>query len=135
MTDRLLPAQARRVFVDSSAYLALLDQDDAHHTEAVAILSHLANRRYRQFTTNILIIETHALLMSCLGSAPAAQFLRDMRESNTVVVRVRAADEADGQQILFRYADKDFSFADAISFAVMERLRITQAFTFDRHFA
>lgn len=135
MTDRLIPVQARRVFVDSSAYLALLDQDDAHHTEAVAILNHLADRRYRQFTTNILIIETHALLLSCLGSAPAVQFLRDMRESNTVVVRVRAADEADGQQILFRYADKDFSFADAISFTVMERLRITQAFTFDRHFA
>ena len=135
MTDRLLPARARRVFVDSSAYLALLDQDDAHHAEAVAILSHLADRRYRQFTTNVLIIETHALLLSCLGSAPAAQFLRDMRESNTVVVRVRAADEADGQQILFQYTDKDFSFADAISFAVMERLRITQAFAFDRHFA
>ncbi len=85
MTDRLLPAQARRDFVDSSAYLALLDQDDAHYTEAVAILSSLADRRYRQFTTNVLIIETHALLLSCLGSAPAARFLRDMRESNTVI--------------------------------------------------
>lgn len=32
------------------------------------------------------------------------------------------------------YTDKDFSFADAISFVVMERLGITRAFTFDRHF-
>lgn len=31
--------------------------------------------------------------------------------------------------------DKDFSFTDALSFAVMERLRIRTAFSLDRHFA
>jgi predicted nucleic acid-binding protein len=66
---------------------------------------------------------------------PAAQFLRDMAESHTAVVRVRAADETRAQQIIFQYTDKDFSFADAISFAVMERLDIGLVFTFDQHFA
>jgi uncharacterized protein len=58
-----------------------------------------------------------------------------MELSSTVVVRVRATDEASAKQILFRYDDKDFSFTDAISFVVMERLGIRTAFTFDRHFA
>ena len=48
---------------------------------------------------------------------------------------MRAADEERAKQILFQYDDKDFSFADAISFAVMERLAIGLAFTFDRDFA
>jgi len=52
-----------------------------------------------------------------------------------VVIRARASDEERAQQILFQYTDKDFSFADAISFAVMERLDIRRAFTFDRDFA
>lgn len=64
----------RRVFVDSSAYLALLDRDDAHHQEAVAIVTELADQRYRQITTNIVLIETHALLLSYLGISKAAQY-------------------------------------------------------------
>lgn len=36
--------------------------------------------------------------------------------------------------IFERYADKDWSFTDCTSFVVMERLGITQAFAFDRHF-
>lgn len=58
-----------------------------------------------------------------------------MEGSATVVVRVRASDEERARRIIFRYTDKDFSFADAVSFAVMERLQISHAFTFDRHFA
>jgi predicted nucleic acid-binding protein len=77
----------------------------------------------------------HALILSVFGRTQAAQFLKDMQESHTVMVRVRASDEARAQQILLQYDDKDFSLADAISFAVMERLDIRLAFTFDRDFA
>jgi uncharacterized protein len=125
----------RRVFVDSSAYLALLDEDDEHHAEAAAILSLLARGRYRQFTTNTLIIESHALLLSSLGHATARTFLQKVDTSNVTVIRVRESDEAIAKTILYRYTDKSFSFADAISFAVMERLGIHLAFTFDQHFA
>ena len=130
-----LPLRERRVFVDSSAYLALLDTNDEHHREAIDTVQELAVARYRQFTTNVLLIESHALILSVLGRGRAAQFLKDMEESNTVVIRARAADEERAKQILFQYTDKAFSFADAISFAVMERLTIRLAFTFDRDFA
>jgi predicted nucleic acid-binding protein len=130
-----LPLRERRVFVDSSVYLALLDEDDEHHREATQIVHQLAQARYRQFTTNVLPIESHALILSVLGRTQAAQFLKNMHESKTVVIRVRASDEERAKQILFQYDDKDFSFADAISFAVMERLGIRLAFTFDRDFA
>src|SRR5919197_6177203 len=130
----LLPLRERRVFVDSSVYLALRDQDDEHHREATQILNQLAEERCRQFTTNVLLIEAHALILSVLSRTQAAQFLKDMQESNTVIVRVRAADEDRAKQILFQYTDKDFSFADAISFAVMERLALRLAFSFDRDF-
>jgi predicted nucleic acid-binding protein len=35
---------------------------------------------------------------------------------------------------LARFADQRFSLVDAVSFEVMRRERVTQAFAFDRHF-
>lgn len=127
--------QARRVLVDSSAYLALLDESDEHHAQAQAIVRRLAQQRYRQYTTNAMLIECHALVLSVLGIGPAFQFLEQIRASSTVVIRVRQSDEERAMQILGQYVDKDFSFNDVISFTVMGRLNITSAFTFDRHFA
>jgi uncharacterized protein len=53
---------------------------------------------------------------------------------NTLIIRVSEADERRAREILVRYDDKEFSLTDATSFAVRERLDITQAFTFDHHF-
>jgi uncharacterized protein len=129
------PASQRRVLVDSSAFLALRDADDEHHQEASLILSQLAQSHYRLYTTNAMLIEAHALILSVLGTQQANQFLRDIDRGSTIVVRVRQQDEEQAKQILFRYTDKEFSFNDAISFVVMERLGLASAFTFDRDFA
>jgi predicted nucleic acid-binding protein len=128
-------ASRRRILVDSSAFLALRDRDDEHHAEAVAIFSRLAVGRYRLYTTNTMLIESHALILSVLGNRQASRFLQEIDQGSTTVIRVRQSDEERAKQILFRYTDKDFSFNDAISFVVMERLGLSLAFTFDQDFA
>src|SRR5487761_735890 len=129
----LLPPS--RAFVDSGAYLALLNENEQRHRDAATILESLTTNRYRQFTTNAILFEGHALILSRLGIAVASQFVQEIRESRTVIVRVSADDEVRAEEILFRYSDKDISFTDALSFSVMERLHIAEAFTFDQHFA
>jgi predicted nucleic acid-binding protein len=124
----------RRTLTDTSAYLALLDRDDANHLPAQAALAWLSSEGYRQYTTNAMLIEAHALVLSVMGNRVANQFLRDVMGSGTVIVRARASDEERARDILFRYEDKVFSYNDALSFAVMERLGIDLAFTFDSDF-
>lgn len=124
----------RRVLTDSSAYLALVNRKDRNHRAATDILTWLADQRYRQYTTNAMLIEAHALILTTLGSREANRFLARIAQSNTVVIRVRASDEERAREILFRYEDKAFSYNDAISFAIMERLGIDVAFTFDSDF-
>jgi predicted nucleic acid-binding protein len=43
-------------------------------------------------------------------------------------------DEAAAREIVRKYTDKTFSYTDATSFAVMERLGLRTAFAFDPHF-
>jgi len=126
--------RVRRFFVDSSAHLALLDRRDRYHGEAVAILGRLADLGHRPYTTNVVIIESHALILSTLGDLQASRFLRDVDGSSMVVVRTRASDEQRAKDILFRYTDKDFSFADALGFVVMGRVDIPWSLTFDQDF-
>lgn len=129
------PHRRRRFFVDSSAYLALLARDDRRHTEARTIAERLADYGYQPVTTNALLFEAHALIMRKLGINAGMRFVQAAYTGATAIVRVRASDEEQARRIIAQYADKDFSYTDALSFTVMERLDLRLAFTFDRHFS
>ena len=120
-----------RALVDTSAYFALVDADDINHLRAAAVSGTV---RGRIFTTNYVLAETHALLLRRLGRSTAIQFLNETDRDRTIVVRVSLTDERRVREIITTHDDKDYSLTDATSFAVMERLRIGAAFTFDRHF-
>jgi len=61
-------------------------------------------------------------------------FLDLMATDMCRVERVRRDDEAAAMSLLRGHQDKTYSYCDALSFAVMERLGITAAIAFDRHF-
>jgi predicted nucleic acid-binding protein len=121
-----------RTLIDTSAYFALVDVDDINHARANSAAGAMQGRLY---TTNYILAETHALLLRRLGRAIAARFLLEADRDRTNLIRVRADDEERAREIIFAHDDKDYSLTDATSFAVMERLHIGTAFTFDRHFA
>jgi len=126
----------RRVFVDSAGYFAAASQRDAHHAEARETLRNVLAHRRRLFTTNFILAEVHALLLNRVNRSLAASVLFEIDNSAaTTVVRASASDEARARAIIRQYQDKDFSLTDATSFVVMERLRISQVFTFDRNFS
>jgi predicted nucleic acid-binding protein len=117
------------------AFYALIDRRDAEHSTADVIRHRPTRERWRLFTTNLVIAETHALSLSRLGRVIAGRVLSEIEASDTSIVRVTAADERRGRAVLAQYQDKDFSLTDAISFAVMDRLGIRSAFAFDEDFA
>ncbi len=122
----------RAVLWDSSAVLALLDADDADHGRAVEIANRIAEERRPSFITNYIEAEAHALLLGKLGRALAREWLLT---GGLSVLRVRPDEEERAREILVRFADKDWSLCDALSFAVIDRRGVGAAFSFDRHFA
>jgi predicted nucleic acid-binding protein len=132
----MLKLSQHRVFVDTSAWIAIAAPNDDHHADAVAILNALKAQRIQLYTTNFVVAETHAFIMHDIGPDAGRTYLRGLeRKGSTVVVRAEPDDEEMAKAIIYRYTDKEFSLTDAISFAVMERLRIIYAFAFDKHFA
>lgn len=124
------------VSVDTSAYFAATNRRDADHRPVSALMRQLVDGRRQLVTTNFVLAELHALLLTRVDRRIAAQVLAEVDATElTTVERVTAEDERRGREIVFGFTDKDFSLTDAISFAVMERLRISQAFTLDRNFA
>lgn len=122
---------AEPAFVDSSAFYALLDHDDANHKIAKKLFEKALREKRPLLTSNFVIAETHALTLHRLGREAARAWLKAIPAQ---IVRATASDESRAQQILHHYADKDFSYCDAVSFAMMERLAIGSAIAFDRHF-
>lgn len=87
-------------------------------------------------TTNFVLAELHALLLVRGNRHVALTVLQGLRRSPTLTIeRVSEEDEQRAWEIIERYDDKAFSFVDAASFAVMERLGISIVFSLDRHFA
>jgi uncharacterized protein len=126
---------AREIFVDTGAWLALTDRRDQMHIIASQALPVLIKRWSALVTTNLVIAETYNLIRRRLGHAPAIQFLESLAGVPMLIkIYSSATIESEAQAILRRYVDQDFSFVDAVSFAVMRERTITEAFAFDHHF-
>lgn len=122
----------KRLFVDTGAWYALVDKNDPDHKEAV---SFIRNNKIPLLTTNFVFDETITLLRSRLGWNVAKEFGQRLKDSRFVsLIAAKDEDEEKAWEIFLKYKDKDFSYTDCTSFAVMERLRIDTAFSFDSHF-
>jgi predicted nucleic acid-binding protein len=124
----------RSVLVDAGSWLAQLDSRDDNHQAAMAIQRGITRHRPRLYVTNFLIDETYTLIRARLNHRLAVRFLDTIHSSGVILLRITPADEERAEQILRQYDDKRFSYTDATSFAVMERLSIAAAYTFDRNF-
>jgi uncharacterized protein len=120
------------LLVDTSAYFALLDRTDQHHSAAVAFVQ--ANDR-PLVTTDLIVVETLNLVQARLGHLHAITLgKRLFHPATTPILKVTDSDVAQAWGIFQRYRDKGFSFTDCTTFALMTRLRIAAAFAFDIHF-
>lgn len=120
------------IFVDTGAFLALYLKRDQYHREAAKIFPTLP----RPFSTsNHIVDELATLLGRIAGFAYAADRIADLYASESIEVLPSAReDETQAIRWMRKYADREISFTDCISFSMMRRLEIRTAFTFDRHF-
>jgi predicted nucleic acid-binding protein len=126
----------KRVFVDTGGFFALSSAGDLDHARAVEVFRQANSGRWQLVTTNVVVIETYALLLNRTGEGRgrAIRFLDDLESSELRVERVSEDDERKAIDLVRAHKDKTYSLCDALSFVVCERLGIGEAIACDDDF-
>jgi uncharacterized protein len=119
------------LFVDTSAFYAATDAGDRSHSRATELLQ----AAQALVTTDHVLVESWLLMRARGGRVAAERFWAAIRRGLATVEPVLPGDLDAAWRIGEAFADQDFSIVDRTSFAVMERLGLTGAISFDADFA
>lgn len=124
------------IFVDTSAWVALLDINDNLHGSAGSCWQSILTAGRRILTSNYVLDETYTLLRRRRNGLKMATLLYDLIHTSDLVDEAEIGSELRniGWDIFVTYEDKVLSFTDCTSFALMRQRTLLEAFTFDADF-
>lgn len=130
-------ADIQHVFVDTSAWIDLMNRNERHHVDAVAFHKSLAPMTLR-ITTWGIVSETFTWIRYHVGSREASGWLasKEMLERQGLlqVVFPDPLMEVGVRKVIDRFHDQDLSYVDAFSIALIQsRPDIDAIFAFDHH--
>ena len=128
----------RETFIDTSAWAAIEDANDANHERALEFKEEIGGK-VRLITSSSILDETYTLLLMNIGYTPTVQFKHNMdlmaASGILIVVHVSEAIEQAAWEVFERFnVDKRWSFTDCTSKVIIEQRRSYEVFAFDRHF-
>jgi predicted nucleic acid-binding protein len=121
------------VYVDTSAFFAVLDRDDSCHGAAETVWIRLIQEDTSLVCSNYVLVEASALIQRRLGQ----KALRVFQEALVPMLRIQWVDESihhAAVEMLLKSRSRSLSLVDCVSFVVMRRMGLDTAFVFDRHF-
>jgi len=122
-----------KVFVDTSAFYALIDRSDRYHAQASALWTDLLDDSFRLLTSNYVVWETIGLLQKRIGFEAARLWHKDILG----VLDVLWVDEGMHQrayELWLNLGRRRLSLVDCVSFVTMHAHMIEKAFCFKPHF-
>jgi uncharacterized protein len=122
------------IFVDSSFWIAVSFRRDPDHESATAALREHAS--HSLVTSNHVVGETWTFVNRRYGHPSAIAVIdRIQRAGRVRVEHVSSRLDEEAWSWLRRRDEREYSFVDATSFALMRKLRIREALAFDGDFA
>ncbi|MFZ1426365.1 MAG: PIN domain-containing protein, partial [Geminicoccaceae bacterium] len=120
------------IFVDSSAWYALLDRRDPEHARVAAVVQ---AHRDRLVTSDYILDEAVTLVRYRLGWPLAHRLGAGLRSGELArLARVLPADLDAAWKLFSERRDQRLSVTDCTSFAVMTRLKLDTAIALDQDF-
>jgi predicted nucleic acid-binding protein len=121
--------------VDTSAWIAFFSRRDQNHKGADRLFRELLAAKRLLLTTNLVLAEMHRLLLHRAGIRAASAALEKIEASPLVRIEFTGQSQhQSAKEWMARLSECPISYADAVSFAVMEASGCTEVLSFDRHF-
>ena len=122
-------------FADTSFWIALSSKRDQYHAQAIAWHAAVMRSGSRIVTTEAVLWEWLNALADTTTRATAAEGYRRAHSDKRVeVVPFDPGNIVAAVDLYRSRGDKEWSLTDCLSVIVMERRRLTEALTTDRHF-
>ena len=125
----------KSLFIDSGPLVAIINPGDQHEEEARQGWQRLADSRLQLISTEHVLDEVTTAICRWQSPRRAAEWVRQQLDGGLIRwISCGSEDWRTATDWLTHYSDQQINFTDALSFTLMHRLRIAEAFTFDRHF-
>ena len=123
------------VFVDTGGWMACADGADPAHASCMAARDEVLEAGRSLITTDFVVDETLTLIRFRLGLGAAKAWWQQIDGSTRLRwERVENDRFERARQLFFQYRDKDLSFTDCTSIAIMRELKLATVITTARHF-
>ncbi len=125
----------KKVFADTSGWLAIVVKSDFSHEKAVQIYQELLATNCNFITHSGILLEIGNGL-SGFNYRNTALKLKESIEKSSRIELIPLSDELieAGWNLYAARPDKDWGIVDCISFIVMQKQNVTEALTADKHF-
>ena len=122
------------IFIDTSAFLAILNEDDKNHLVAKKLWNKMLYSENVLISNNYVLVESFALIQRRLGMEAVRVFQEDILPLINIEW-IDAGTHKSGVSALLAALRRKLSLVDCVSFEVMRSLGIKTVFAFDPHFA
>lgn len=125
-----------KVFVDTAAWIALINSRDALHGRSLQVMAALARDKTQLVTTEFVLLEVADALCAPHLRAVTIAFIESARRCHDArILPLKDGLLQRDWELYQARSEKDWGLTDCISFAAMSRENLARAFSSDAHFA
>ena len=127
-----------KVFIDTSAFMALILKDEAFHQKVVNQYNKYKKTRAQLTTSDYILDELYTRCLYRAGSHGAKlaiNLIKEVVESNELtVLEVDSHIFQEAEVMFIKFSDHKISFTDATSFCLYKDFSLDEIFTLDDDF-
>lgn len=122
------------IFIDTSAYIGILNPIDSNHKKALELSDLFLTQESNTISSHAVLGEVLTVGSMRYNRQAAIDFVKKIFESKTKIVLENEDFIEKAFKIFQKVKDKNVSWVDCYSFAIIEEYKIEKVFSFDKDF-